>query len=517
MQRDGRESETGAAGKWLALAAGIAIVVLAIAHVPFVTMGYAEQDAAHTGILAAVWAQDGVFPVDLGEFVRERFRSSPAYVYTLKVLIGSGMLSRASVAGFMSVVSAACGVFVPLAAFVLLRRLRGGGEATWAVILLLASPVFFESRCYGFPALVALFAFLLAVLFFDASLSSRGIRFVRVCLATCFLVLAVTIKVDIVLLSPAFLVVGLLRTHVPSRKASLAWACVLPPVGVLGWHLFCMVSAPGAADTFQSYAWWSERWPLSGAGLADRKNLVRVVMAPGVGTAVVFVLALLACVVKRGWRAIGLAVFACVLPTLAFWGMRELNSSRHNLWLVVPAGVLVSFVLHRVVNRVWLRAILIAGICAGNYLIGPANVTWGTAPARFFRAARGNQRLFRRIDRDCVLALRQPLPNGRICFFQNSGSTWVAASAVAISERCDFHKTGQAGTGHAWEFTAVIDGETKRIWVPYARDTSRQTLERIFTEGWIAITAVRADPPYVLLRPDGKFVPWPEGASTGRR
>lgn len=511
MASGGRQILPENARRWWRYGVAAVIGVLALAHLPFVVYGYGETDAALTAIVATLWAQDGQLPLESALFVEERFRSNPLYVHLIKSLLCAEWISRDQIAAAMNGFTALCGIVLPAAAFIVLRRLTSPAEAAIATVLILVSPVVFHSNCIGFCTIPSLLGFLFSVMTFQRFMDRPDRRYGWAALSAGLLILAVLTKVDVLLLSPCLVMTALIHGNLRRRKEAIALACVFPFVGVFVWHVYCQAVAPNASDTVSAFQSWSKQWPLYPAGLYSGLNLTNVVMAPGIGTAAAFGLGVVVCLLHKAWRSAVLAILGCILPTLLFWGMQEINSSRHNLWIVIPVAAFVSFVLYRLLKRTWLILLVLAGIGAGNYLLGPTIPTQFNASAHWFQAASARKQVLAAIHRDFALATRQFVPNGKLCCYRNPSGPWIAAVAVANSDRSSIKRSGPKQS--VWHIEMTIRSKSKIIWVPNALDRSRETWNKIHDEGWTAIVWRNGVPPFFRIYRTGKRVPWPE---TGR-
>jgi len=499
---------------WLRATLVAAIGVLAISHLPFVVDGYGETDAALTGIVATLWAQEGRLPTESGIFVERRFRSNPLYVYLLKSLLSADAISRDGIAAFMNGLTAVCGVLLPVGIFLAVRRVMSPAEAGLTTLLTLVAPVVFHSNCIGFPTIPSLLGFVCSILAFQRAIQAQRMRYGWAALSGGLLIFAVLTKADVVLAAPCMLIVVLMRGHVRQQKKFVALACILPIVSVWVWSVFCQVMAPNVASTLNTFQSWSKQWPLHPAGVFSPLNLINTVMAPGIGTAIAFAGAMLACLVNRTWRFAALAAAVCILPTLLFWGMRNINSSRHNLWIVIPVAALVSFVIHRLFQKLAPKIVIVGLICLTNYLVGPKLPTQFTASARWFDGAKRRDEQLRKVQGDLALAVRQPVPNGKLCFLQHPSGPWIAAASLAQADRSNIRRSGPRQS--VWHIETTTKGRPMSIWIPNARDRSRRTWNRIHREGWTAIVPRKGTPPFFRVLRNGKVVPWPQNAKTAR-
>ena len=436
-------------------------VILVLAPLPVTIWNeFGDADAAWDGIVAVLWAQQGHLPTQTGVFVEERFRSSPLSIWLLKEAVRTGRLEPSEVARATNIITAGAGLLLPLLAWRLLRRLRGTDEALVVLLLLLTSPVFFRLRCYGLPTLPACALFVGGLLCFDHA-AVRPQAWWWLLASAASLALAVLTKVDVVLLAPAFVGLAWFR----KARPSVAWAAWLIPVAaVVAWHLFCRVIAPAAPETGQTLANWSSKWRLVPAGLIDRTNLLNMAMAPGFGTLALAIVAA-AWAVTRRQIGLAMAVAACVLPTILFWGMREMNSSRHNFWLVLPLALFAAAGLIG-----WLRvrpgAVLVALLASlgCNYLVGPWQEDFRLAPANFHVAAIRRARQVRSFD-ERYEAMFADAAHRRICVHSMREET---AHALAVwLQRFDHSEVRVTGKGqNDWKVRSSEDGAESRLWMP---------------------------------------------------
>jgi hypothetical protein len=150
---------------------------------------------------------------------------------------------------------------------------------------------------------------------------------------------------------------------------------------------------------------------------------------------------------------------------------------------------------------------LVVAIAVGNYLFGPKMPTQFTASAHWFTAAHGRKKELRRIQENFALAIRQPVLDGKLCFYRNMSGPWIAAVAVANSDQSSMKRSGPRQS--VWHIETITRGQPKIIWVPNALDTSARTWNRIHNERWTAILPRPGTPPFSRVLPSKKLVPWP--------
>jgi hypothetical protein len=493
--------------KWVVI---IAFVVLASAPLPFVMIDwYGSADSAWAGVVAQLWAMEGVLPTDSGPFVEMRFRSSPLYVFGLKSLLEAELLSPRTLPYAMNLVAVPIGLLFPLVAYLLIRRLDSRHTAVPAVALLFFSPVFFRLRSYGFPALPALLFFMLALLAYREGIRTARIRFGWLVISSSLFTLAALTKTDVLLLAPSCLVVACQHArptqsprHLDAHRVGVAASVVaLPGLAALLWSGFCHLVAPSAPETAESFRHFSDRWALHPAGLVDPANLVNIAMAAGVGSTLGFLIAVVTSLFRRSLRMPALACLLCVSPTLLWWGMRELDSSRHNWWIVIPIVTFLAFVLQRTVRSKGWKAALVILVCSVNYTVGPTKMSYLVAPARWFESAEAQQKFLQHQYDRFVTALKAPLDNGRLCFLDGAGSGWIVASALTLADEAE---VSTAAAGRDWRLNLVIAGERKQVWLPGSR---KQALAA--TGEWTVIRSAFGQPPFVRIDANGGETRWP--------
>jgi len=493
--------------KWVVI---VAVIVLASAHLPFVMIDwYGSADSAWAGVVAQLWAMEGVWPNDSGPFVEMRFRSSPLYVFGLKSLLEAELLSPRALPYAMNLVAVPIGLLFPLVVYLLVRRLDSRHTAVLAVALLFFSPVFFRLRCYGFPALPALLFFMLGLLAFREAIRTARIRLGWLAISSSLFTLAALTKTDVLLLAPSYLVVACqharptqTRCQLDAHRVGVAASVVaLPVVTALLWSGFCHLVAPSAPATTESFRHFSDRWTLHPAGLVDPNNLVNIAMAAGIGSTLGFLIAVVTSLFRRSLRIPTLAGLLCVSPTLLWWGMRELDSSRHNLWVVIPIVTFLAFVLQRTVRSNGWRAALVILVCSVNYTVGPTKMSYLVAPARWFESAETRRQFLQRQHDRFATALKAPLDNGRLCFLNGAGSGWIVASALTLADEAELSTTP---AGRDWRMSLVIDGEQKQVWLPGSRKHALAAAEE-----WTVIRSAFGQPPFVRIDANGGETRWP--------
>ncbi|HZL91839.1 MAG TPA: glycosyltransferase family 39 protein [Pirellulaceae bacterium] len=497
-----------------------AIVFLSLAHLPLaIWNSYGSDDAAWDGIAIMLWAQHDRLPTETGIFVEERFRSSPLPAYVLKRLLAAGMVPYRNVPLLMNMATLVAGVLIPGLLYLLWRPLATSSQAAIGVMLLLFSPESFSLKLDGLPTLPALALLLLSLHLFSSGLREQHWPVVKLSLAAGLFVLAVLVKVDVILLSPALLVIAVLAP--PQDEAR--WKCfvlgaALPIAALVVWHLFCQIVAPEAPHTGETFQRWSHRWALSPTGLWDRDNLRAMLMAPGVGTALALSPAAALSLASRGGRWAAAAALACTVPTVLFWGMRELNSSRHNFWLVIPLALFIAAAMERSVRQWQLKALLVAAICVGNYFLGPGPYmeTYRQATAKFLTAAaaRKERVVKEHADYDLLVARRGAMR--RICILQvGAARARAIATFVAHADRCDVRVLGSSHND--WRLTAGFGDDTLNVWIPDAQELHlvwTEVCEREYdlflpTHGEFPFYHMRGRPQWAGAVEGSRLEPWP--------
>lgn len=465
--------------KWAAASLVLLIIFLMLAPWPVTVWSeYGDADAAWDGIVALLWGETGRLPTDSGVFVEERFRSSPLSIWMTGGLLRLGWIVPPAVPWVMNVATALAGLAIPVLLFRTLRRLLGQGPTLLALVLLLSSPVFFRLRCYGLPTLPAFALFVGSLLCFEvAGRSTRPRRW----LAGSFLllVLAVLVKVDVILLGPAFAVIAWYR----GSRGPVAWAAWLMPIAaVLCWHLFCQAVAPGAPQTAETFQNWSGKWRLVPAGLIGRANLLNMAMAPGFGTLALTGAALVPTLSRKRFSFLA-AVLVCTVPTVLFWGMREMNSSRHNFWIVVPLAILASTALaERLARRPRVCLAALLGVIAVNYLVGPRQENFRLAPARFYAASLHRAEVNRRYHEKYGMMFGD-LAGDRICVHSMSEETAHALAVwLAMADRSEVRVVGSRQND--WRVHSWRGGREYRLWMP-DRDLPPGERSALEADGWI--------------------------------
>jgi hypothetical protein len=290
---------------------------------------------------------------------------------------------------------------------------------------------------------------------------------VKLLLSACCFGLAVLTKVDVILLSPALLVIALVVPLEGGRWKYVVLGLALPIVALMVWHLFCQLVAPEAPQTGETFQRWSHRWGLAPSGLWDRDNLRAMLMAPGVGTVLTLVPVTLVCLASRAGRPLAAAALVCILPTILFWGMRELNSSRHNFWIVIPVALLIAAAVQRTVHDWRWKTVLIAAICAGNYFLGPRPFaeTYRQATSRFLTAAAARNERVSKEHADYELLVRRRGTMRKMCIVHvGAARARAIATFVAHADRCDVRVLGSSHND--WHLTARFGDETLSVWIP---------------------------------------------------
>jgi len=463
----------------------IALWMLAIAALlplPFVMLdAYGEEDAAWDAVVAILWNLNGHLPVHAGVFIQERFRSCPLYVFLIKTLLSGGMLSVESIPYLINSVNIVVGLLLPACVFVLVRRLLGYRTALIATALLLSSPLVFAFRCYGFPAMPALLSVTVALIAFHSAAAGGGARrYVWLGLAALLASLAALTKSDSVLMAPCFLAVAIATARDGQRGRWVIAALVIPAVAVGAWHLFCTSVAPGAPETLESLHKWSNKWTLEPSGLLSMRNLQNLAMAPGIATTIAFVLATGIALAVPSLRWTGLLLLVCLVPTLLFWGMREINTSRHNLWIVLPVCTLVAAVSDK--NRVrWGTAIAVAVLWIGNYMLGPTVVDPLVAPAHWLETAAQRRQSFASQQQLYVRALTDYRNTPKLCFLGGGSNAWIVVAALRGAKTA---KLAVTRLGWDWRLDLGFGDRRQKIWLtpPFV---DKIVLETALAEGWI--------------------------------
>ena len=455
--------------RWqLALAA--AIVVSSLAQLPLAIWNvYGSDDAAWDGIAIMLWAQHDRLPTETGIFVEERFRSSPLPTYVIKQLLAAGIVPYRNVPLLMNAATLVAGILIPALLFLLWRSLTSSTEAAIGVALLLFSPEFFSLKLDGLPTLPALAIALLSLLVFASSIRHPDWRAAKLLLAGGLLALAVLAKVDVILLSPALLVVVLVARLERGQWKYVLLAVALPIAALVAWHLFCRLVAPEAPDTGETFQRWSHRWTLVPKGLLERDNVRAMLMAPGVGTALALIPATVLSLASRRGRWSAAAALSCVLPTILFWGMRELNSSRHNFWIVIPLALFIAAVVERSVRQWRWKVMIVAAICVGNYFLGPGphEETYRQATSKFLIAAAARTERVSQEHVDYELLVQRRGGMRRICILQvGAARARAIATFVAHSDRCDVRVLGSSHND--WHLAARFGDDTLQVWIPDA-------------------------------------------------
>jgi hypothetical protein len=452
------------------LALFAAIVVFSLAHLPLaIGNAYGSDDAAWDGIAIMLWAQHDRLPTETGVFVEERFRSSPLPAYVIKRLLTARIVPYAGVPLVMNLATLAAGIVIPGLLFLLWRPLTTTAQAAIGVVLLLFSPEFFSLKFDGLPTLPSLALLLLSLLAFASAMRQPRWRVAKLLLAAGLFTVAVLTKVDVVLLSPALVVVTYLVPVERARWRYVLLAVALPIAALVAWHLFCRLvafEAPGTGETFQR---WSHRWTLAPKGLWDRDNLRAMLMAPGVGTALALIPAAVLSLASARGRWSAAAALACVLPTVFFWGMRELNSSRHNFWIVIPLALFIAAALEHSVQKWAWQVLIVAAICVGNYFLGPGpqQETYRQATCKYLTAAAARKQRVVREHADYELLVERREAMRRICILQvGAARARAIATLVARSDRCDVRVLGSSHND--WRLAARFGDETLDVWIPDA-------------------------------------------------
>lgn len=486
---------------WVSAVVIALLAALALSHLPFVVLDwYASADAAWHGSVATLWAHAGHLPVESGAFVEMRFRSTPLYTAWVADALAAGRLAPVDVPRVFNWMGLPAGLAIPPVFYGLLRRLVSPRAALIAVALLLSSPLFFELRWQGFPSLPAWLALLVSLLAFERALDGMRLHPGWIAAAAASLALAVLLKTDVVLLGPAYAVIAWSRTAPGARARALALALALPIGAVALWHLACETLSPAGPGTLQSLGAMEARWSLAPSGLWRRDNLVAMAMAAGMATSLAALGAAALAVRDRGLRPALGAALLCMGPTWLWWGMRELNSSRHNLWLLLPMLALLGLAIARRVPRPAAQAAVVLALALGNYFVGPTRDDFRLAPARWLEsaAARRDQRL--RYGRDYRLAFRQPVP--RLAVAGGAGA-WAVGAALAVAD--DAEARAIRG-GREWRLRTRVDGDEREIWLLPAG--ARLTADELRT--WTVIRpGIRGESPFLEVRADGSRAPWP--------
>jgi hypothetical protein len=271
----------------------------------------------------------------------------------------------------------------------------------------------------------------------------------------------------VILLAPALLVIACLAPLDAGRWKYVLLSVALPIAALFVWHLFCQAVAPEAPGTGETFQRWSHRWSLVPSGLLDRDNLRAMLMAPGVGTALALIPAALLCLASRAGRWAAAAALACMLPTILFWGMRELNSSRHNFWIVIPLALLIAAAIERSVHPWRWQVLIVAAICVGNYCLGPGPFaeTYRQATSKFVVAAAARKERVSKEHADYELLVQRRGEMRRICILHvDAARARAIATFVAHADRCDVRVLGSSHND--WHLTARFGDETLSVWIP---------------------------------------------------
>lgn len=454
------------------MALAVILGLLAAVHVPFaIWTAYGSDDAAWDGIVIMLWAQHDRLPIETGLFVQERFRSSPLPAYLLKLSLDAGLLAFTSLPLAMNAAAVLAGLLVPGLLFVVWRRLASDVEAAIAVLLVLVSPEFFTLKFDGLPTLPAVALFLAALWVLVASIQNVRGRSLLVAAFAVLVVLAVLTKVDVVLLSPAVVVIAWMTTSGAARWRAVAWSLAAPLAALVVWHLFCRLVAPEAPSSGDALARWSEKWGIVPSGLLDPDNLRAMLMAPGVGTALALLPAVAWCFAGRERRWHIAALLACILPTVLFWGMRELNSSRHNFWIVIPLAVFVAAAVHHSHPGTPWKWAVVAALCLGNYFLGPspAQESYRQATSHFFTAALDRKARVQRDQAEYRLLFLERGDKRKICIWPiGSARARAIATLIAHSDSCQ--ATISNPDRHEWRLDLQVNGQPVHFWLPDAKD-----------------------------------------------
>lgn len=500
-------SDQAPARWWPTFALLAAVAFLTAAHLPVVAWNaYGSDDAAWDGIAILLWSQHDRLPTETGLFVEERFRSSPLPAYLTRRLLAAGVLRPSDVPLTMNLAAASAGVILPGLLFLLVRQLASAAEGVIASVLLLLSPEFFSLKLDGMPTLPATVLLLVAVWCFVGGMQPSRSRPVLLALSALFLAAATLTKVDVILLSPALLVASLVLPRPKDRWKYVALSAALSVACVLAWHFFCRWAAPEAPDTGETFQRWSQRWGIVPDGLWDLDNRTAMLMAPGVGTVLALLPAAVWCWYQRQTRWLVVAAVVCSLPTILFWGMRELNSSRHNFWLVLPLAVLVAVAVHRAIGSQTWKVLAVVAIGAGNYFLGPPpeRETYRQATSHFFSAALARQVRVQQEHQDYELVVRRRGPIRKLCIW-DVGPARARAIAVFVSHsvRCEVRVDGKSHND--WWLEPRIGGDKLLIWLPDAPELS-DIWPEICREEYDVLMPCHESAPFIHFRGDPRLI-----------
>ena len=349
----------------------VAVMVIAglSVHVPLATHDLSEPDAARLANDAIVWQQTGRIHAATVDY---RIRTSPLYLLALHWLLDAGVDAN-RLPRIMNLTNAVIGSFGLVAVHLFVRRLVGSSASLLTLVFLSSSPSYWLACQCGFPHLVAFVCMVMSFALLAPARSSRLRDFALICCGWIILSASYALKADFVLFA-----IGLpLTARIAGRSWTASFAMLtLPALAIGGVMLASRILLPELPPAHEFASSWHTSYPTRVAAFVRLDEIRYVVSAVGPALAIA-ALGALVTITFRGppnAQLLCAAVACWFLPTVTFWGLRELNSVRHNMapWLM-PLAVLASFIVTRMQSTAS-RTVVVSALLIVNYAIGSQQV-----------------------------------------------------------------------------------------------------------------------------------------------
>ncbi|MDF1754143.1 MAG: hypothetical protein P1U89_15270 [Verrucomicrobiales bacterium] len=355
-------------------ALAVAMLATLVFHLPFLCSGFGEPDAARLVNDAILWERIG--NIDLST-VAYRYRTSPLYLLTIKTSLTSG-LEPVKLPYLMSWGNLIIGCLGLIPFYLLARLLSSTVSAAFALAFVLVAPGFWLALNYGFPLLPGLIFLLAAILLTVSTVISTGrTRVFFAVSAVLFYFFSFGCKADLALYVLAL--PALIWAIAGKKLSAQVLGGALPGLAVGGVLALSKILVKGSDSTTQFIQNWEQQFPTRAGAFVSTANIDIISSTAGPVFFALLIPAVI-CLLFFGGRngRILLLIASCwFLPTTLFWGLRDMNSVRHNLgaWLIALIVISAALQMLRAPQRVKITAALM--IIVLNYALGftPVNTT----------------------------------------------------------------------------------------------------------------------------------------------
>jgi len=352
-----------------------------IIHLPFMFFYYfGEQDAARIANMAIRSYFNGHLSKEYTLY------STPFYTTLLFTLIKCNILHFKYIPLFMSLLTLCSNIIITLCSFIFIfRTTRSKKFALLTSILIQFNPVFWFNSIYGFPSITSIAFFFISLTLFQTSLNKKisTYKILLLFLSLLFYIFALFTKIDTILVSSLFI---LPVWHLsPSLKKRIVTSFFLLLIAFLCFVLFktYINLFPDLSKSFDVNN-WSDQFPINFRYLFSKTNLNIIFRAMGFSTIPIALISYF--FIPKNYRYFYFWILISIIPITLFWGLRDGNSARHNLFPAILIHFLITLpLLNKKIWKKWLSVIIF--MCIFNYLYYPPNTSTVCLSGKIFRSS----------------------------------------------------------------------------------------------------------------------------------